>query len=584
LDISSLTTPREVASFPAGVGVYVTFSPKEPLLAFSGTTGRRTGNEHTSVRVWNVETKQTLLELSLSSMCAGLAFAPDGRTLAAAAFNPSSDADGQVILWRVDEGKVLTSYALSVPASETAHNVTFAPDLSAVAVGGDGLRVIDLSTGKVRWSATNDHAECRSLVFSRDAAILITAEGSSAPALRLWDARSGKQITSQVTGHRHLLESLVVWPDNKTLASSSIDGTIRLWDISDPNRVRSRGRPWRGQFSGITSLGWLPRRRLLLSGGLDGSIYAWETARARNQLAPVVIPGVIDYQFSSDSQSLLTLDARGQVRRWQAPDFQVNRAVLEVGSRSYQTDFSDDGSFLVSVSNRVVRVWDLSRRSPARQLPYDGLLAGGANLVHAFVPGTNQLMAWEPAKGLLHQWDLNAFQERKSWTVPVDMNAVAMSAGGQWNFAATYAGEAFLREVATDHCAHWNLGTSRVVDANFSADGKLFAVSSYLGLVRVWDTLSRRPVVTVGTLQAPIYSASFSPDGHHLLTTSGGTEAVTIWDLRSQRALLRLEGSGSGFLLPRFSRDGRFLACWSPAQALYVWSAPSLAEIDSELN
>jgi WD40 repeat protein len=48
----------------------------------------------------------------------------------------------------------------------------------------------------------------------------------------VWDASSGNQVTT-LTGHTDSVLSLSLSRDGKLLVSSSKDGTIRLWQLSN---------------------------------------------------------------------------------------------------------------------------------------------------------------------------------------------------------------------------------------------------------------------------------------------------------------------------------------------------------------
>lgn len=55
------------------------------------------------------------------------------------------------------------------------------------------------------------------------------ATGSGADnTIKVWQIATGQLLQTNI-GHRGLVISLVFSPDGKTLASSSIDGTIKLW-------------------------------------------------------------------------------------------------------------------------------------------------------------------------------------------------------------------------------------------------------------------------------------------------------------------------------------------------------------------
>ena len=79
------------------------------------------------------------------------------------------------------------------------------------------------------------HESCANkLVFSPDGKIL--ASGSMDGAIRLWDIATGKNL-AVLEGHTYFVRSVAFSPDGKTLVSGSADGTVRLWDV-DPAKLK----------------------------------------------------------------------------------------------------------------------------------------------------------------------------------------------------------------------------------------------------------------------------------------------------------------------------------------------------------
>jgi WD40 repeat protein len=182
------------------------FSPDGQILASGEMDG--------SVRLWNVATAQPFATLGKHhSMAESLAFSPDGKILA------SGDVHGEILLWDVSR------------------------------------RRLDPVSGLSQESSVNR------LVFAADGEILVST-GSG--AVQLWDisARQPRGQPLLAEKSKAPIYDLALSPDGKTLAASSMNATVTLWDMESGERL---GRPIPDAG---THLAWSPDGKVLaVSGG-----------------------------------------------------------------------------------------------------------------------------------------------------------------------------------------------------------------------------------------------------------------------------------------------------------------------------
>ena len=112
-----------------------------------------------------------------------------------------------------------------------------------------------------------------------------------------------------------------------------------------------------------------------------------------------------------------------------------------------------------------------------------------------------------------------------------------------------------------------------------SPNGGLVVASDMGGMggqMRLFDPAMSELIDSLhGHLNAAV-GIAFSPDGRRLFSTSGGLEAVKLWDVGTRQELLTLSGTGSELDAARWSADGDVILAGAPWQA---WRAPSWEEI-----
>jgi WD40 repeat protein len=550
----------------------VAFSPTEPVLALAGASYWASGQRRFTLHFFNTATRQMIADLPLDNPCIALAFAQDGKTLA------TSTLRGQITIWRASDGTKLASYPSeqSAPGPNSAgFAVTRDLHLAAYAMTGGRIRVIDLRDGKELWTdmGTKENS-VSTLAFSSDGKILATGANPSESDIRLWDVATGMEI-GRLEGHGSGVDSLAFWPDGKTLASSSADQTIRIWDVPSRKCLDVL----RGHRNEVWRLVLLPDDKMLVSGAKDGTVCFWDTSVTHSHQSRInfAVENMVDWNFAPDGRSILTLDSQEHLILWTGEDFQRNSQLLEVPANFQSDHFSRDGRFLaVSWTNGVLQVWDTSQRILLHQMTN----TPGPVAPQTFLADGKKLITYSVNDNSLHEWDLTAGREIQSWRAPAEFGATSLTPDERECLAISgLKDDSVLRNLVDNSQRQLNLDAPETDFGVFSPDGKLFAISSSMGLARVWNTSGWKPVATLGNFLTGVHGVSFSPDGKRLAIAGHDKEAVRLCDTESWQDVMTLEGPG-GIAHVAFSPDGNAVA-WGSRNAIVVWRAPSWAEINA---
>jgi WD40 repeat protein len=305
-------------SFEAGELVRsIAFAPDGRVLAAAG------GNSHDfAVHLWNVPSGEPLGTLDgHTGIVWGIAFSPDGELLVSV----SSDKKAKIWDWR--NGKLLQS--LDFPGE--AVSVTFSPDGQTLAVGG-----VDELEGQIQhatiWTFSvgswkpllklPEYLDIAALVYSPNGRWLVG--GGTSRNVQVWRASDGTSVFT--LNHSHQVTKAVISPDGSTVATATCQTTV--------NEECS-----------------------------EGGVWLWDLATGRllNRLAgfPDVVEGVA---FSVDGSSLIAASRDGTVRVYATEDYQPRFEATPPGGNGVLALSSDGGFLATGGANGAVHVWKVVYR------------------------------------------------------------------------------------------------------------------------------------------------------------------------------------------------------------------------------
>lgn len=136
-------------------------------------------------------------------------------------------------------------------------------------------------------------------------------------------------------------------------------------------------------------------------------------------------------------------------------------------------------------------------------------------------------------------------------------------------------------------------GTADPIDSvAVSPDSKSVACGSDSGVIRVWDLRTRRILSTFtvnghsqsGAAANPVRVLVFSPDGRSLITATGASNAVSVWNVASGRKLATFSAGTGDVVSAAFTSAGALMVATTTgsgsAQQIGIWTTrKSLASL-----
>ena len=561
------------------------FSPDGKLLA--------TATVHSNtVSLWETATNRKLRDLSSSGQTTpwfspAVAFSRDSRMIAVSA------GDNSVTVWDVLSGRELKRLAGaqgSIAGSLGVYFIAFTPDNRLVTVS-DAARVWDLSTGRELRAIESGvqpvagfNGSDGGLTLSPDGTQLLLLTDDLEPEVRFIELASGRELRRVKLGSDQVDSIVLAFnPEGHLLAAGINKDQFKLWDLT-AKKERELGpgkQSWPVRFS-------RDGRFVALSENYNVKI--WDTTTFR-ELPALKVPNSGAFaslqigafiNFSEDGKRIATGGFDTDTIIWET---ETGKRLSNLSGRTnmaYNVMFSADGNELTSGGRTR---WDLRTGRGLRTIPdtkektYGITSPDGRHVVirklNSSVVTVIESPSGRQVATLAPQGDIGVVQ-RCRFNADGSLLAVIygaidqrqptpgapFNAGSQIKLWDIKSG-AEVRSFAT---------TDILMDADFTDDGKLIALSGATGQLTLWDAQAGKllhdlassplakittPVITpgkrpsianmpnmadiaammnnslgmlaAGTMGRTVTSLAFSPDGRTLAT--GGFESKTNIDL-----------------------------------------------------
>lgn len=588
----------------------VRFSPDSRLVYTSGASDN-------TVKEWRVSDGRLLRTFTGSNApTRGIALSPSGRFLASA-----TDASWGSHTECLREQ--LTSDTSDRPvfmAPDTSDlplwSVAYSRDGSRLAAGLNNfdLGIWNADTGQRLQTLSGHDWFTFKIAFSPDGTTLASASGDD--TVKLWDVQTGVLLRTLV-GHTFFVSGVAFAPDGRSLASSSWDGTVRFWNVATGANTRTVA------FSGasLNSIDYSPDGQFVITGGTDtndeGPVYVVRVTDGTvvDTLFPANSSALFDLAYSPDGSRIVAAGADGAIHQWNGADGAYSGPIGAARSSISDVACSLDGALIADCAGlnqqpfgntvEILSGADGSiLRSCVGQTDVLNAIAFSADAGRIVSGGGSpppdtvdpSVRIWQVSDGRL----LFRLAGHEGGTTAVDFAPAGhqVVSGGRDALVKVWSADTGILEHTLS--AHTNV----VKVVRYTTDGTLLGTAGWDGKLVLWNTstwsqlrsttlpgaidwiafspdrsliaaafeslgnnvkiLRTSDLSVAKTINADLNGwptqVAFSPDGRSIVTTSGYTHVVRVWDVDTGTQLASYDketGWGPFVGMPvRFMPDG----------------------------
>jgi WD40 repeat protein len=539
-----------------------------PVLAlcFSPSGVLLTGGGDAVIRAWDAESGTELRSFSGHiGRILRLSFAPDGQSFV-------SVADSTVRVWSFSTGELLHTFSFP---GEGISDARFAPDGHRLVTANlvftnvtDSVRLWDLATEqKIRSFGGDGFVERFEFVAGGH---LVTTKGPQ--DVQVWDIETGQLIRS-LTGTTQTelaIQGFLTTTNSSTVIAGCLNGRVITWDANTGQILHD--------FTGenIFSLAAGPGTNQILTAHPDNLVRVkdWQVGTTLRAIAGHTAGAISSAGFSPDRRYVVSGGNETLIRIWNRTNAQQIRAFSGFAGGTRVARFSPDGTRILTTfgaPNLSTRL--LNAETGALEREFLGLSAAvfspdGLRIATGAPDGTARL--WDVATGT----QIRLFNTSGSSvsSAAISSNGMVLATGGSdgivrlWN---TANGQ-LLRSLQLE----FDAGT--VTDLSFSpATGELL-VAWVDGILRTFDPTTGELKLDSLIPQGFLYAGVFSPDGRFILDAEGFPSfSARLWDARTGEELRVFAGHAGEVNSVAFDATGTSILTGS--DIVRLWSMADIA-------